>query len=77
MRLPDPNVSYAELIGTSAHRNANLPDLPAVLNNLEALRAAAVGHEHVDQGVADEARTHAAGETPQTPMISPNSRRSG
>ena len=37
MRLPDPQRSYAVLIGTSTYRSAELADLPAVRNNVEGL----------------------------------------
>ncbi|WP_185932927.1 caspase, EACC1-associated type [Streptomyces sp. WAC 01325] len=39
MRLPDPQRSYAVLIGASAYRSAQLADLPAVRNNLYDLAA--------------------------------------
>ncbi|MGW1365067.1 caspase family protein [Streptomyces chartreusis] len=39
MRLPDPQRSYAVLIGASAYRSAQLADLPAVHNNLYDLAA--------------------------------------
>lgn len=35
MRLPDPQRSYAVLIGTGTYRSDRLPDLPAVGNNLQ------------------------------------------
>ncbi|GAA1022922.1 hypothetical protein Aple_100620 [Acrocarpospora pleiomorpha] len=37
MRLPDPERSYAVLVGTGAYRSPELADLPAVANNLTAL----------------------------------------
>ena len=37
MRLPDPQRSYAVLIGTGTYRSDRLPDLPAVGNNLQDL----------------------------------------
>lgn len=37
MRLPDPQRSYAVLIGTSTYHFPELADLPAVRNNLDAL----------------------------------------
>lgn len=37
MRLPDPQRSYAVLIGTSTYRSPELADLPAVRNNLNGL----------------------------------------
>ncbi|MFJ3081678.1 caspase family protein [Streptomyces halstedii] len=37
MRLPDPQRSYAVLIGTSTYHSDRLPDLPAVSNNLQDL----------------------------------------
>lgn len=37
MRLPDPQRSYAVLIGTSTYRSPELSDLPAVRNNLDGL----------------------------------------
>jgi hypothetical protein len=37
MRLPDPQRSHALLIGSAAYRSPELPDLPAVRNNLAAL----------------------------------------
>lgn len=37
MRLPDPQRSYAVLIGTSTYHFPQLADLPAVRNNLDAL----------------------------------------
>lgn len=37
MRLPDPQRSYAVLIGTSTYRSPELADLPAVRNNLDGL----------------------------------------
>jgi WD40 repeat protein len=40
VRLPDPRRSYAVLIGTYTYRSAELPDLPAVRNNLTDLAAA-------------------------------------
>ena len=36
-RLPDPQRSFAVLIGTSHYSSTELPDLPAVRNNLNAL----------------------------------------
>jgi hypothetical protein len=36
-RLPDPLRSFAVLIGTSYYGSAELADLPAVDNNLDAL----------------------------------------
>ncbi|MEV4627839.1 caspase family protein [Micromonospora sp. NPDC049523] len=38
-RLPDPQRSRALLIGTAVYQSDQLPDLPAVLNNLTDLRA--------------------------------------
>jgi uncharacterized caspase-like protein len=38
-RLPDPDRSYAVLVGTSTYESADLPDLPAVRNNLDDLAA--------------------------------------
>ncbi len=38
-RLPDPQRSYAVLIGTSVYQSATLDDLPAVRNNLADLAA--------------------------------------
>ncbi|MEU0560039.1 cell division protein FtsZ [Dactylosporangium sp. NPDC006015] len=38
MRLPDPARSRAVLIGTGTYASAALPDLPAVANNLDAMR---------------------------------------
>nr|WP_052478735.1 caspase family protein [Kibdelosporangium sp. MJ126-NF4]CEL20346.1 diguanylate cyclase/phosphodiesterase (GGDEF & EAL domains) with PAS/PAC sensor(s) [Kibdelosporangium sp. MJ126-NF4]CTQ97571.1 diguanylate cyclase/phosphodiesterase (GGDEF & EAL domains) with PAS/PAC sensor(s) [Kibdelosporangium sp. MJ126-NF4] len=40
MRLPDPEHSYAVLIGASTYESDELPDVPAVRNNLEGLAAA-------------------------------------
>lgn len=37
MRLPNPHRSYAVLIGAGTYQSAELPDLPAVRNNLDAL----------------------------------------
>ncbi|MEU7583496.1 caspase family protein [Streptomyces sp. NPDC041068] len=37
MRLPDPQRSYAVLIGTGTYRCDRLPDLPAIGNNLQDL----------------------------------------
>lgn len=37
MRLPDPRRSYAVLIGTSSYESGELPDLPAVRNNIKDL----------------------------------------
>ena len=37
MRLPDPECSYAVLIGSSTYHSAELADLPAVRNNIEGL----------------------------------------
>jgi hypothetical protein len=37
VRLPDPQRSYAVLIGTSTYRSPELADLPAVRNNLDGL----------------------------------------
>jgi hypothetical protein len=37
VRLPDPQCSYAVLIGTSTYRSSELSDLPAVHNNLDGL----------------------------------------
>jgi hypothetical protein len=37
VRLPDPERSYAILIGSSTYRSRELPDLPAVRNNLAGL----------------------------------------
>ncbi|GAB4060606.1 caspase, EACC1-associated type [Catellatospora paridis] len=37
MRLPDPTRSYAVLIGVSTYQSAELPNLPAVRNNLADL----------------------------------------
>jgi len=37
VRLPDPQRSYAVLIGTGTYRSDQLPDLPAVANNLQDL----------------------------------------
>ena len=37
MRLPDPQGSYAVLIGTAVYRSRELTDLPAVRNNLKGL----------------------------------------
>jgi hypothetical protein len=37
VRLPDPQRSYAVLIGTGTYRSDQLPDLPAVGNNLQDL----------------------------------------
>nr|WP_052478632.1 LytR C-terminal domain-containing protein [Kibdelosporangium sp. MJ126-NF4]CEL19627.1 protein kinase-like protein [Kibdelosporangium sp. MJ126-NF4]CTQ94573.1 protein kinase-like protein [Kibdelosporangium sp. MJ126-NF4] len=39
-RLPDPDRSHAVLIGASKYQSPNLPDLPAVKNNLEGMVAA-------------------------------------
>jgi hypothetical protein len=41
--LPDPKHSRAILIGTSHYRDPNLPDLPAVANNLVDLAKRADG----------------------------------
>ncbi|MET7426446.1 DNA translocase FtsK [Dactylosporangium sp. NPDC005555] len=46
MRLPDRARSSALLIGTSAYSAANLPDLPAVRNNLQGLAAALTDPTH-------------------------------
>lgn len=40
MRLPDPDRSYAVLIGASRYHDTDLPDLPAVSNNVTALALA-------------------------------------
>ncbi|GAA4531975.1 caspase family protein [Amycolatopsis samaneae] len=40
MRLPDPEHSYAVLIGASTYASDELPDVPAVRNNLAGLAAA-------------------------------------
>jgi hypothetical protein len=40
IRLPDPERSRAFLFGAASYQADNLPDLPAVGNNLEGLRAA-------------------------------------
>jgi hypothetical protein len=40
VRLPDPNRSFAVLIGSSSYQSNWLPDLPAVRNNLTDLAAA-------------------------------------
>jgi hypothetical protein len=40
VRLPDPGRSYAVLIGTSTYQSPELPNLPAVRNNLLGLVAA-------------------------------------
>ncbi|TCO58074.1 caspase, EACC1-associated type [Actinocrispum wychmicini] len=40
MRLPDPQRSYAVLIGASTYQSTDLPDLPAVRNNLDGMVAA-------------------------------------
>jgi len=37
VRLPDPERSYAVLIGTASYRSPELTDLPAVTNNLDEL----------------------------------------
>jgi Caspase domain len=39
-RLPDPQHSYAVLIGTGTYRSTELADLPAIANNLDAFRQA-------------------------------------
>jgi hypothetical protein len=39
VRLPDPQRSYAILIGTCTYASTELPNLPAVRNNLEGLAA--------------------------------------
>ncbi|MCF1597981.1 hypothetical protein L0P92_31165, partial [Streptomyces muensis] len=39
IRLPDPEGSRAFLLGTATHGSDESPDLPAVANNLEDLRA--------------------------------------
>ncbi|MGJ6963441.1 caspase, EACC1-associated type [Streptosporangium sp. G11] len=44
MKLPDPRLSRAVLIGTSKYSLENMPDLPAVANNLAALKESLCDH---------------------------------
>ncbi|MFI6511667.1 YDG/SRA domain-containing protein [Streptosporangium sp. NPDC050855] len=44
MKLPDPRLSRAVLIGTSKYESENLPDLPTVANNLAAIKEALCDH---------------------------------
>jgi hypothetical protein len=45
VRLPDPDRSYAVLIGSSRYESEGLPDLPAVRNNVADLAAAITNPE--------------------------------